>query len=119
MNVTSEDRFAAKLRGFGPLGSLAFFVILAANLIAAPVSAALVFAWAGWSRTSLRELGFRLSTSWISTVVVGVAFGIVFKLAIKAIVMPLIGADPINQTYHYLVGNAAALPAILISVIVI
>jgi membrane protease YdiL (CAAX protease family) len=29
----------------------------------------------------------------------------------KAIVMPLFGADPVNQTYHFLAGNRAALPA--------
>ncbi len=29
----------------------------------------------------------------------------------KAIVMPLFGADPINQAYHYLAGNTAMLPA--------
>jgi hypothetical protein len=32
----------------------------------------------------------------------------------KALVMPLLGADPINHTYHYLVGNTAALPAFMI-----
>jgi membrane protease YdiL (CAAX protease family) len=31
----------------------------------------------------------------------------------KAIVMPLLGAEPVNQTYHYLVGNAAALLAVI------
>jgi membrane protease YdiL (CAAX protease family) len=36
----------------------------------------------------------------------------------KAIVMPLLGADPINQAYHYLVGNRAALPGMLFSMIV-
>jgi membrane protease YdiL (CAAX protease family) len=33
------------------------------------------------------------------------------KLVMKAIVMPLLGADPINQTFHYLAGNRAMLPA--------
>src|SRR5688572_25587302 len=45
-------------------------------------------------------------------------FGSAFKLLMKAIVMPLLGADPINQAYHYLVGNRAALPGILFAVIV-
>jgi len=35
----------------------------------------------------------------------------------KAIVMPLLGADPINQAYHYLVGNRAALPGMLFAII--
>ena len=56
--------------------------------------------------------------SWARTLAVGVAFGVAFKLLMKAIVMPLLGADPINQAYHYLAGNTAALPAILFAVIV-
>jgi len=36
----------------------------------------------------------------------------------KAVVMPLLGADPINPTYHFLVGNRAALPAAVWSAIV-
>jgi membrane protease YdiL (CAAX protease family) len=36
----------------------------------------------------------------------------------KAIVMPLLGAPPINQAYHYLAGNAAAIPAMLYLIIV-
>ncbi len=28
----------------------------------------------------------------------------------KAVVMPLFGADPINRAYHFLAGNRAALP---------
>jgi membrane protease YdiL (CAAX protease family) len=94
-------------------------VILAASLIAVPVSAALVLAWVVWSRTPWSEIGFTPPKSWLFDAAVGVAFGVVFKLVMKSIVMPLLGADPINQTYHYLVGNPAALPAILISVIVI
>ena len=33
-----------------------------------------------------------------------------FKLLMKALVMPLLGAPPINQAYQYLTGNRAALP---------
>jgi membrane protease YdiL (CAAX protease family) len=36
----------------------------------------------------------------------------------KAVVMPLLGADPINQAYHYLAGNRAALPGALYAMIV-
>ena len=56
--------------------------------------------------------------SWVRTLAVGIAFGVAFKLLMKAVVMPLLGADPINQAYHYLAGNTAALPAILFAVIV-
>lgn len=33
--------------------------------------------------------------------------------------MPLLGADPINQAYHYLAGNRAALPGAIYAMIVI
>ena len=37
----------------------------------------------------------------------------------KAIVMPLLGADPINQAYHYLAGNTAALPGMVFTLIIV
>ena len=48
----------------------------------------------------------------------GVVFGIAFKFLMKAIVMPLLGADPINQAFHYLAGNRAALPGAVYAMIV-
>jgi uncharacterized protein len=114
----AEDRFAADLRGFGPLGILAIIVILAGNLVVAPLSAVLVLAWAWRSHTPWREIGFVRPKSWIGSLAVGVAFGVAFKFLMKAIVMPLLGAPPINQAYHYLVGNRAAIPAMLFAIIV-
>jgi uncharacterized protein len=114
----TDDPVAARLRGFGPLGILAMLGILAGNLIVAPLSALLVLAWAHRSRTPWREIGYVRPRSWIRGLLVGIAFGAVFKLLMKAIVMPLLGADPINQAYHYLVGNRAALPGMLFAVIV-
>lgn len=49
--------------------------------------------------------------SWTLTVAIGVTFGMAFKFAMKAIVMPLLGAPAINQPYHFLAGNRAMLPA--------
>lgn len=115
---SSSDRVASALRGFGPLGILAIGVILAGNLVTAPLSAVLVLAWARWSHTSWRELGYVRPKSWIRTVAVGIVFGAVFKFLLKAIVMPLFGAPAINPKYHYLAGNTAALPAILAAVLV-
>ena len=114
----SDDRFADRLRGFGPLGLLAILVILAGNLIVVPLSALLVLAWAHWSRTPWQELGFVRPRSWIGGLAVGIAFGSVFKLLMKMLVMPLLGADPINQAYHYLAGNTAALPGMLFAILV-
>jgi membrane protease YdiL (CAAX protease family) len=75
----SDDDFAARLRGFGPLGILSVLVILAGNLVLAPLSAVLVLVWARYSRTPWRE---------------------------------------INQAYHYLVGNQAAIPGMLFAMII-
>jgi membrane protease YdiL (CAAX protease family) len=109
----TDERLAASLRGFGPLGILAILVILAGNAIVAPLSGVLVLVWTRLSHTPWREIGYVRPTSWVRTILVGVAFGAAFKLLMKSIVMPLLGADPINQAYHYLVGNTAALPAAL------
>ncbi len=112
------DRLAAALRGFRPLGILAILVILAGNLVVIPLSAVLVLAWARLSRTPWREIGYVRPKSWIGGLAVGIAFGSAFKFLMKMIVMPLLGADPINHAYHYLVGNRAALPATLYAVVV-
>ena len=113
-----QDRFAAELRGFGPLGILAVLVI-AAGQIVAPLSAVLVLVWTRLSRTPWREIGYVRPKSWIGSVAVGIAFGIAFKFLMKAIVMPLLGANPINQAYRYLAGNPAALIAAAWTMIVI
>jgi membrane protease YdiL (CAAX protease family) len=113
-----DDRFAAALRGFGPLGILPILVILAGNFAVAPVSAVLVLVWARLSRTPWREIGYVRPKSWTRTLAIGIVFGVAFKFAMKAIVMPLLGAPPINEAYHFLAGNTAALPWMLYVIIV-
>lgn len=112
----SEVRLAAELRGFGAVGVLAVLLIAAAQLLP-PLSALLVLVWTRLSRTPWREIGYTRPKSWIRSLIVGVAFGTLFKFMMKAIVMPLLGADPMNQAYHYLVGNRAALPAAVLTMI--
>ena len=114
----SDDRVAAALRGFGPLGILSILVILAGNFVVAPVSAVLVLVWARLSRTLWREIGYVRPKSWTRTLAIGIVFGVAFKFAMKAIVMPLLGAPPINEAYHFLAGNTAALPWMLYVIIV-
>jgi membrane protease YdiL (CAAX protease family) len=36
----------------------------------------------------------------------------------KAVVMPLLGAPPVNQPYHYLAGNAGVLPRTILTMVV-
>jgi membrane protease YdiL (CAAX protease family) len=112
------DPLAAKLRGFGPLGILTMLGIIAIGPVLEPLGAILVLAWARRSRTPWREIGYVRPKSWIGTVAVGIVFGASFKFLMKAIVMPLLGADPINPAYHYLAGNQAALPGMLFNVTV-
>lgn len=117
--LVTEDSFATALRGWGLVGIVATLVILLApNDFIVPIGAMLALLWARRSHTPLSELGFVQPKSWILTVVGGIAFGIAFKFLMKAIVMPLLGAGPVNQTYHYLAGNRAALPGAIYTMIV-
>jgi membrane protease YdiL (CAAX protease family) len=113
-----DDRFAEGLRGFGTIGLLAILVILASTFIGQHFSAVLVLLWAWRSHTPWREIGYVRPKSWIGSLALGIVFGVAFKLLMKVIVMPLLDADPINHAYHYLVGNRAALPGILFTLIV-
>lgn len=114
-----DDGPARQLRGFGPLGIFAILVIVAGNGLFAPLSAILVLLWVWRSNTPWREIGYVRPRSWTSTLVVGIVLGAAFKLMMKAIVMPLFGAPPINQAFQYLVGNRAALPAAIYTMIVV
>jgi membrane protease YdiL (CAAX protease family) len=115
--LPSDDPFASALRGFGPLGIIAILVILFTGnvmvgpMITLPIGAVLVLVWRSLSRTPWRDIGYVRPRSWVLTVAMGVTFGVAFKFAMKAIVMPLLGAPAINQTYHFLAGNRALLPA--------
>jgi membrane protease YdiL (CAAX protease family) len=105
---TVDEALARKLRGFGPLGVLAFVVIAALGPVLEPLGTVLVLAWVSASHTSWREIGFVRPNSWWRTTILGIVFGGALKFVLKAFVMPLLGADPINRTYHYLAGNSAA-----------
>jgi uncharacterized protein len=117
--LPSDDRFAAGLRGFGPLGILAILVILAGNFLFVPLSAVLVLLWVRWTYTPWREIGYVRPKNWIASVAIGIVFGCAFKFLMKAMVMPLLGADPINHSFHYLAGNRAALPGAIYTMIVV
>ncbi|MEN3369205.1 MAG: protease family protein [Verrucomicrobiota bacterium] len=116
--VDTDDPIATRLRGFGPIGILAILAVLAGNFLFLPLSAVLVLVWARLSRTPWRELGYVRPKSWVLAVAIGIGFGVALKLVTKAIVMPLLGAPPINEAYHFLAGNTAALPGMLWLIIV-
>jgi membrane protease YdiL (CAAX protease family) len=112
----SDDAVAAGLRGFGPLGILGFVVILAGLI--PPIMGVLVLAWVWRSHTPWRDIGYVRPRSWIRSVAIAIVLGALFKLVMKAIVMPMLGADPINQRYHYIAGNISALVPMIFAVIV-
>jgi membrane protease YdiL (CAAX protease family) len=114
----SEDRLAEDLRGFGPLGVLAVLIIAAGNFLFAPLGALLVLLWARLSRTPWREIGYVRPRSWLGGLAIGIVLGAALKLLLKSVVMPLLGADPINPTYHYLAGNTAAAVPFIFELIV-
>ncbi len=116
--LPADDPLAAQLRGFGPLGLLAILLIVLTSGVFKPLSAILVLVWAWRSHTPWREIGYVRPRSWLGTLAVGIVFGCVLKLLMKVIVMPLLGAPDINPAYHFLVGNRAALPGIVFTMIV-
>lgn len=114
----TNDKFASRLRGFGPLGILAILIILGGNFVLTPLSAILALIWTKVSNTPWRELGFVRPRSWAKTIAFGVILGVALKFIMKAVVMPLIGAPPINWAYHFVTGNPAVIPMMLYVIIV-
>jgi uncharacterized protein len=88
-------------------------ILLAGNVGPVPLGGLLALAWAWRSRTPWPEIGYVRPKSWTQTIVIGIAFGMAFKLFMKAIVMPLLGADPVNEAFQHVVGNRRALLAVL------
>src|SRR4029453_9072628 len=97
-----HDGLAEDLRGFGPVGILAILVIFAGNLLFIPLSALLVLLWRAWAGAPWGEIGYVLPEKWARSAVLGLVLGVAFKLLMKAIVMPLLGAPPINAAYTHL-----------------
>jgi membrane protease YdiL (CAAX protease family) len=118
LHPPANDRFAARLRGFGPIGILAILIILAGNFIITPLSAILVLVWTKISNTSWGEIGYVRPRSWMKTIVLGIVFGVAFKFVMKAVVMPLLGAPPVNQAYQFVTGNSAVMPVMIFTMLV-
>lgn len=114
-----DEPLAARLRGFGPLGLLSILIISAGNFLIAPLSAILALIWAWLSGTPWRDLGFVRPHSWTRTVLIGIVFGVALKFAMKSIVMPLLGAPPVNGPFHFLAHNPAEIPWMLYTIVVV
>jgi membrane protease YdiL (CAAX protease family) len=107
-----------RLRGFGPLGLLAVAVILSGNFLFVPLSALLALAWAHRSRTPWPTLGLVRPGSWVKDLIFGLVLGALFKLALKSLVMPLLGTPAINPYYQFVTGNPAALPGMIYLIVI-
>src|SRR5207244_13554759 len=77
-----------------------------------------VLRWRPRSRTPWRRIGFLRPRSWIRRLTLGILLRVAFNFLMQPIVMPLLGADPINQPYHYLQGNRAVVPMTLYAMII-
>ncbi len=89
-------------------------ILLAGNL----AGAALVLIWASVSGTRWSDLGFVRPRHGAIDLVIALVAGALFKILMKALVMPLLGFGAVNSTYRYLSGNTAALLVTLLWVIV-
>jgi uncharacterized protein len=104
------------LRGFGFAGIAAALVILLSGnlevhgLPAVPVGAILVLLWARLSETPWSELGFAQPPHPAWMIAAAILAGILLKLVMKAVVMPLLGAPPVNVAFQRLTGDSAILP---------
>jgi membrane protease YdiL (CAAX protease family) len=85
----------------------------------APLSAILVLVWTRISNTPWRQIGYVRPRSWAKTIAIGIIFGVALKFAMKALVMPLFGAPPINQAYQFVTGNTAIIPLMIYTMIVV
>ncbi|MEY2585586.1 MAG: protease family protein [Verrucomicrobiota bacterium] len=113
-----DEPLAAGLRGFGLIGIVAMLIILGGNMVFVPLSGILVLGWAWISRTPWRELGLVRPENWARTIALGIVFGVALKLAMKSIVMPLLGAPPVNGPFHFLAHNPAEIPWMLYVIVV-
>ena len=109
----TDRTFSGRLRGAGLLGWLSFLVVVAGSLVTAFLGALLAIGWAALSGTPWRDLGFVRPRNWALTIAAGVTLGIAFKLAMKSVVMPLLGAPPMNQTFQFLAGDRSAFHQLL------
>lgn len=113
-SARSEDGGLLSRRGAAATLPLVGLILLAGNTIGAALAVLWIFFW----RIDLRDVGFVRPRSWWRSMTFGVLAGVALKLLMKAVVMPLLGAPAANPAYHNLTGNRAALPGMLLLVVV-
>ncbi|HWA88463.1 MAG TPA: CPBP family intramembrane glutamic endopeptidase [Rhizomicrobium sp.] len=108
MTETAPTSFRDSLRGYGPAGIVATLAIVAGVLVGPVIAAVLILIWAWASKTPWADIGYARPKSWIGGALLGIVLGVAFKLVMKAVVMPLLGAPPVNPAFHYMAGDLDA-----------
>lgn len=103
----------------GPVGIAASLIVIGANLVIAPVGAILALVWAWLAKLPLSEIGLRRPRSWTITIISGLAGGILFKLLMKALVMPLLGAPAVNAHFHFIAGDRTQMISMILASIIV
>ncbi len=111
---TTRARIADALRGWGPTGILVFLVIMILSALFTPAAVVLVLLWVWASRTPWRDLGFVRPKSWMGLIALGIVLGIAEKFLMKAVVLPLLGAPPLNPVFQDLPGHPQQLALLLL-----
>jgi membrane protease YdiL (CAAX protease family) len=104
--VSAPAFFRDALRGFGPLGLIAIVAIVAGVMVGPVIGAVLILIWTWASKTPWSEIGFAEPRSWVGGALLGVVLGTAFKIGMKAVVMPLLGAPAVSPAFHTMAHNA-------------
>ena len=113
----AKKSLAEQLRS-GPLEFCAILLILAVSLWAIAIAAALAILWVYLSKTPWREIGYVREKNWPATIALGAACGIAFKLVMKIVVMPLLGAPAVVPTFQEFVHNRGAIPLAVTAILI-
>ena len=116
--LTPSTRVRDSLRSSSLAQAIAFLFILAGALVFMPIAAALILLWAWLSKTPFADLGLARPKSWVGGLAIGIVLGVGLKFLLKAVVLPLLHAPPVNATFHDIAGNPLALAEFLAYVIV-
>lgn len=116
-SVAAEERpspkgspLAFRLRGYGPVGWLAFAGVYAASVLIPPLGTLLVLLWARLSRTPWAKVGLARPKSWLTTIAAGLVLALALRALTIFVVEPLLDAPAENPAFRHLRGNTAALP---------
>jgi membrane protease YdiL (CAAX protease family) len=101
---------ARLLRGYGPIGWLAFVGIYLASVLIPPLGTILVLLWRWLSRTPWAKIGLARPGSWLGTIIAGLILAIVLRGFTIYVLEPLLNAPSENAAFKHLRGNTAALP---------